>query len=162
MNYHNIETGSSVNGEGVRTVLWVAGCSHRCKGCHNPETWDMYGGKPFDAEAEKELFDSMEPFVSGITLSGGDPLFRFNREAIFQLITDFKHKFPDRTIWLYTGYEWEDILEMKNFPFLDVDVVVCGPFIEGLKDPSYHWAGSINQRVIKCPESYSNNRVINY
>ena len=83
MNYHNITTDDMLNGDGLRTVLWVAGCSHHCKGCHNPITWDENGGLPFDEAAEKELFEKLsKPYISGITFSGGDPLFEGNRAEV--------------------------------------------------------------------------------
>ena len=152
MNFHYIEIGSTVNGDGVRTVLWVSGCNHRCKGCQNPETWDENSGIPFTDEYKYKLFASVyDEFVSGITLSGGDPLYPNNRKDVFSLIREFKHYFPNKTVWLYTGYEWEDILNMEDFPFNDVDIVVCGKFDIDKKDPNYHWAGSTNQRVINVP-----------
>ena len=105
-----------LNGDGLRTVLWVAGCSHGCKGCHNPITWDICGGIPFDEAAKAELFEALEPdYVSGITFSGGDPLHMQNREEIGQLIEEVREKFPHKTIWVYTGYLWDDV---KDLPYV--------------------------------------------
>lgn len=149
MNFHKIEIGSTVNGEGVRTVLWVSGCNHRCKGCHNPQTWDEKSGNPFTEEDKEKLFKSVEDeFVSGITLSGGDPLYPSNRSVISDLVKEFKEKYPNKTIWLYTGYEIKELVNMNDFSFIDIDTVVCGKFDIDKKDSNYHWAGSTNQSLV--------------
>lgn len=147
MRYHNITKDDMLNGEGLRTVLWVAGCSHNCKGCHNPVTWDIRGGIPFDSAAKQELMEELKkPYISGLTLSGGDPLHPQNREEIGQLISEVAEAFPNKTIWLYTGYMWEAI---QHLPLMrKVDVVVDGEFVESLKHAKLHWKGSSNQRVI--------------
>jgi anaerobic ribonucleoside-triphosphate reductase activating protein len=136
-----------LNGDGLRVVLWVAGCNHYCKGCQNPETWDVAGGIPFDEEAEKELFDEMgKSYISGITFSGGDPLHPFNRSEVFRLIDRCVSEFPDKTIWLYTGYKWEEICHLEGIE--KIDVVAEGEFIQELNDNNLHWVGSSNQRVL--------------
>lgn len=147
MRYHNITKDDMLNGDGLRTVLWVAGCSHGCKGCHNPVTWDICGGLEFDEDAKKELFDELEkPYISGVTFSGGDPLHAGNREETGALIREIREKYPDKSIWVYTGFDWDEI---KDIPCItDADVVVDGKFIEELKDSALHWKGSSNQRVI--------------
>ena len=135
MRYHNITKDDMLNGDGLRVVLWVAGCSHCCKDCHNPATWDPDGGLPFDAAA-----------ISGITFSGGDPLHAANRPEIRNLAAQIKEKYPDKTIWLYTGDLWENVMQdalMKN-----IDVLVDGEFVAEKKDATLHWKGSANQRVI--------------
>ena len=105
MNYHNITTDDMLNGDGLRTVLWVAGCGHACPGCQNPVTWDACGGLPFDEAAKAELFEKLgKPHISGITFSGGDPLYPANREAVTALAAEVRARFPKKTIWLYTGY----------------------------------------------------------
>lgn len=147
MNYHNITKDDMLNGDGLRVVLWVSGCSHGCIGCHNRITWDPDGGLLFDDAAKEELFYELEKdYISGLTLSGGDPLFPGNRESIASLVKEVKEKYPDKTIWLYTGYTWEDI---STLPLLQyVDILVDGKFVESLKDAKLHWRGSSNQRVI--------------
>lgn len=147
MRYHNITKDDMLNGDGLRTVLWVSGCSHGCKGCHNPVTWEVCGGLVFDGAAKEELFAELEkPHISGVTLSGGDPLYMDNRAETGALIEEIRSRFPEKTIWVYTGFEWEDV---KDLPFMiDVDVLVDGRFVEELKDPALHWKGSANQRVI--------------
>ena len=147
MRYHNITKDDMLNGDGLRVVLWVSGCNHNCKECHNPITWDIRGGLPFDQAAKEELFEELEkPYISGVTLSGGDPLHPDNREDIGKLVDEICDKFPNKTIWLYTGYDWEDICQL---PFIrKVDVVVDGEFIVAKKDNRLHWKDSSNQRVI--------------
>ena len=146
MNYHNITKDDMLNGDGLRVVLWVAGCTHHCQGCQNPITWDVTGGIPFDEAAEKELFEALnKPHVEGITFSGGDPLHPFNREEVFRLIKKIKQELPNKTIWLYTGFLWEEIK---------------GKFVKELLDNKKHWVGSTNQRVVDVKASLENNKVV--
>lgn len=148
MNYHNITKDDMLNGEGLRVVLWVSGCGHACKGCHNPITWDPDGGLLFDEAAKEEIFTELDkPYISGLTLSGGDPLFPGNRSTIGALVKEVREKYPDKTIWLYTGYEWDQIKDLDFIPCLDV--VIDGKFVESLKDNKLHWRGSSNQRMIQ-------------
>ena len=135
------------NGDGLRVVLWLAGCAHHCKNCQNPITWDPEGGLPFDEAAKQELFAELDKdYISGITFSGGDPLYPAGREELYALIQEVKERYPHKTIWLYTGYLWEEI---RDLPLIScLDVVVDGPFVEELKDNNLPWKGSSNQRVI--------------
>lgn len=152
MNYHDITKEDMLNGEGLRVVLWVSGCDHHCKGCQNPITWDKNSGLLFDEKAEKELFDALnKSYIDGITFSGGDPLFPENRKEVFRLIKKCRKLYPEKTIWLYTGYLWEEIKDIEEIAL--VDVIAEGEFIENLKDNNIHWVGSTNQRVIKVKES---------
>jgi len=149
MNYHNITKDDMLNGDGLRVVLWVAGCEHHCKGCQNPCTWDKDGGIPFDDNAKKEIFDQLDQnYISGITFSGGDPLATFNRKEVIAFMKEIKEKYSDKTIWCYTGYTLEELLD-AYVPLTYVDVLVDGKFVEELRDVNYHWAGSTNQRVIR-------------
>lgn len=161
MRYHNITKDDMRNGSGLRTVLWVAGCSHQCHNCHNPITWDPDGGIPFGPEAEAELLEAVgRDYMSGITFSGGDPLHPANREETGRLCREIRELFPQKNIWLYTGYCWE-APEIQDLPWLSlVDVLVDGPFVEALKDPKLHWKGSSNQRVIDVPKSLAAGRAI--
>lgn len=163
MNYHNITKDDMLNGDGLRVVLWVSGCSHGCKGCHNQVTWDPADGLPFDEDAKQEIFEELKKsYISGITLSGGDPLFPGNRSTIGELITEIKNKFPEKTVWLYTGFTWEEVMEM-NLPFLPlIDILVDGRFVESLKDNKLHWKGSSNQRVIDVQASLKLHRIVLY
>lgn len=148
MNYHNITKDDMLNGEGLRVVLWVAGCEHHCKGCHNPITWDENGGLLFDKAAKQEIFEELKKdYVSGITFSGGDPLHIKNRTDITVLAKEIKEIFPSKTIWLYTGYTYEAVKDLEIISYLDV--LVDGKFVKELADVNYHWAGSTNQKIIR-------------
>lgn len=147
MRYHNITKEDMLNGDGLRVVLWTAGCAHHCKNCQNPITWDPEGGIPFDEAALQEIYDELEKdYISGITFSGGDPLYMDHREELLELVQAIRKRYPKKTIWLYTGYLWEEIRHLELIPYLDV--VVDGRFVEELKDNNLPWKGSSNQRVI--------------
>lgn len=152
MRYHNITKDDMRNGDGLRVVLWVAGCDHCCKECHNPVTWDPDGGLLFDEAARQEIFEQLDKdYISGITFSGGDPLYPGNRQDVRELAAEIKQKYPHKTIWLYTGASWEDI---KNYPVMQyVDVLVDGEFHVEECDVKLLWKGSKNQRVIDVPKT---------
>lgn len=170
MNYHDIETDSMLNGDGLRTVLWLAGCEHHCPGCQNPITWNPDGGKPFEKKEWLELYGYLnKDHISGLTLSGGDPLHENNVYNVYCLVVDVAHTYPNKTIWLYTGYTWEEIMDKSKTDTISimrraimdfVDVLVDGRYIEELNDIKYHWAGSTNQRVIKAKESMRAGKLI--
>ena len=165
MNYHNITIDDMKNGQGLRVVLWVAGCPHKCKGCHNPMTWDENNGLEFDLRARTEIYDALKkPHIAGITFSGGDPLHPANKETVFCLIKDIKRDFPNKDIWIYTGYTWEEIHANPNLPHIIkyADVLVDGRFEEKLADVNYHWAGSTNQRVIDIQKSLKKGEIVLY
>ena len=155
MKYQNIEKDSMLNGDGIRVVLWVSGCEHHCKGCQNPVAWDPNDGVEFDGKAVLEICAELEKdYVSGLTISGGDPLHPANRETVLDICKNVKRLFPDKTIWLYTGYTMLgyalDICQNMSESILKyIDVLVDGRFIEELKDVHYKWAGSTNQIVWK-------------
>ncbi|MCQ2754480.1 MAG: anaerobic ribonucleoside-triphosphate reductase activating protein [bacterium] len=159
MNYHNITKDDMLNGDGLRTVLWVAGCTHHCQNCQNPITWDVTGGLPFDKAAEDELFEALsKPHCSGITFSGGDPLHPFNREEVFRLIKRIRQELPQKTIWLYTGFLWEEIKDIPEIA--DIDVLCEGKFVQDLADTKIHWVGSSNQRVMDVKKSLETNSIV--
>lgn len=159
MRYHNITKDDMLNGDGLRVVLWVSGCTHKCKNCHNPVTWDIHGGLEFDQEAKKELFEALaKPYITGITLSGGDPLHPANCADVTALIQQIRETFPQKTIWMYTGFCWDEVNTLEAVQ--NVDVLVDGPYIEELRDPKLHWRGSSNQRVIHVKESLEKNEVV--
>ena len=152
MRYHNITKDDMLNGDGLRVVLWLAGCTHCCKECHNPITWDPDGGLPFDDAAKKEIFDQLDqPYISGITFSGGDPLHAANRLDVRALMKEIKKKYPKKSIWMYTGDTWEDVLHYPVMKY--VDVLVDGEFKIDLRDTKLLWKGSSNQRVIDVQAS---------
>ena len=159
MRYHNITKDDMLNGDGLRVVLWVAGCDRRCKNCHNPVTWDINGGLEFDDAAKEELFaEADKPYISGLTVSGGDPLHPRNRDDVGNLLREFRERFPHKTIWLYTGYEWHEI---KDLPFMSmVDVLVDGEYIDALKDVNLPWRGSSNQKVIDVKKSIETDKTV--
>ncbi|RRD92076.1 anaerobic ribonucleoside-triphosphate reductase activating protein [Clostridiales bacterium COT073_COT-073] len=152
MRYHNITKDDMNNGEGLRVVLWLAGCTHACPGCHNPVTWDIDGGLYFDQAAKAELWEVLaRDYIDGITLSGGDPLHPHNREELNQLLAEITEHFPEKSVWLYTGYRWEEI---KDLPLLQyVDILIDGRFEQDKFSPELPWVGSYNQRVIDVNES---------
>lgn len=159
MRYHNITTDDMLNGDGLRTVLWVSGCEHHCPECQNPITWDPECGLEFDEKAEKELFAALDkPYISGVTFSGGDPLYPGNRDCIIKLIKKIKRLFPGKNIWLYTGYKWEDICTLDGLEL--IDVLVDGRFEKDLKDVKLHWKGSSNQRVIDVKETLRQGEIV--
>lgn len=147
MRYHNITKDDMLNGDGLRVVLWVSGCNHHCKGCQNPITWDSDNGLIFDNDAINEIKTELDKsYVSGLTLSGGDPLHPQNIDTIRALVMLIHDLYPTKTIWLYTGYDWKYVSTLDFIKY--VDVVVDGEFIEELKDNNLHWKGSSNQNVI--------------
>ena len=152
MRYHNITHDDMLNGDGLRVVLWVAGCTHHCPQCQNPITWDIEGGIPFDEAAHEEIMqDLQKDYISGITFSGGDPLHPENRAEVARLIAEIRANYPQKTIWLYTGFVWDAI---KDLPFIkEIDVLVDGPFLMDKRDVKLHWRGSSNQRVINVKET---------
>lgn len=159
MNYHNITTDDMLNGDGLRTVLWVAGCNHHCEGCQNPETWNENGGILFDEDAKQELLDKVKPDpIDGITFSGGDPLFPGNRQTVTDLAKYIKQNMVNKTVWCYTGYTFEQV---KDLPIMKyIDVLVDGEFIKSLNDNTLHWKGSSNQRVINVPKTLAQDSII--
>lgn len=158
MKYHNITKEDMLNGDGIRVVLWVSGCEHHCKNCQNPITWNKDEGLPFDKEAEEELFEALnKPYIAGITFSGGDPLAPYNRDEVMRLSKKVRELCPDKTVWIYTGYLWEEIKDIKGIE--DVDVLADGEFVEELKDNNIPWVGSSNQRVINVKETLKSGTV---
>ena len=179
MNYHNITTADMMNGDGLRVVLWLSGCNHHCKNCQNPQTWDVNSGIEFDISAKKELFEELKKdYISGITFSGGDPLHENNIDEVLKLVNEIRLLLPEKTIWLYTGYEWEFIKEgfeeskkflqaswkdnlIKRYKIVSqCDVLVDGRYVDSLRDVTAKWKGSTNQRVIDIQESLKQNKVV--
>ena len=181
INYHNITHDDRNNGNGLRVVLWLSGCSHHCYNCQNPQTWNPDSGIPFDESAKQEIFNELsKDYISGITFSGGDPLYEYNLDEVLKLVKQIRISFPDKTIWLYTGYDF-DLLnskynEYKYTPFAanadewltrweiisNVNVLVDGEYIDEQRDLTKKWAGSSNQRVIDVQQSLTQNKVLLY
>ncbi len=161
MRYHEITHDDMLNGEGLRAVLFVSGCAHACRGCQNPLTWDPEAGLVFDDLAKEELFSILKrDYISGLTLSGGDPLYPDNRADVCALLSEVKEAFPEKSIWLYTGYSAEELLDWEGLPW--VDVLVDGKYEEALADPALPWRGSTNQRLVDVKKSLSGGEIIEY
>ena len=147
MNYATIKPVDIANGEGVRVSLFVSGCTHHCKGCFNQVAWDFDYGQPFTSEVERDIINLCDRhYIRGLSLLGGEPLDPNNIETLFALCRNFKQIFPDKTIWCYTGYKWEDVkhLEIMNY----IDILVDGQFVQELRDLRLRFRGSSNQRII--------------
>lgn len=162
MNYGEIKKCDIANGEGVRVSLFVSGCSHHCKGCFNPETWNFAYGEPFTEETGEVLLRYLEPeYISGLTLLGGEPFEVENQKALTPFLREVRRRYPGKDIWCYTGYTLErDLLsegsvrcECTDELLGMIDVLVDGEFIEEEKDISLVFRGSANQRVIALPET---------
>ena len=159
MRYHNITKDDMLNGDGLRVVLWEAGCSHGCKDCQNPITCDPQGGLPFTEEEKKEIFQELDKaYISGITFSGGDPLHPANIREVTALAREIRQRYPEKTIWLYTGYLWKEIVDLEIVNYLDV--VVDGKFISAQKDITLPWRGSSNQKVIDVPSTLKEGKIV--
>lgn len=159
MRFHNITKDDMLNGDGLRVVLWVAGCSHHCRECQNPITWDPNGGIPFEEENLQEIFHELDQdYVDGITFSGGDPLHEANRDDVEALAKLIREKYPQKTIWLYTGYVWEEIHDWSIMEY--IDVLVDGRFELAQKDVNLQWKGSANQRVIDVQDTLKMGKVV--
>lgn len=148
----NITSPDVNNGTGFRVTMWVAGCSHHCKGCHNPETWNYNQGKTL-REVRKDLYTALDKsYIKGLTLSGGDPLAQSKKNLIelYLLLRCIKKKFPEKDIWIYSGYTYEEILQdkFKKLVLSQCDVLVDGPYKYALRDTSLAFRGSSNQRII--------------
>ena len=158
MNFAKIKTTDIANGEGVRVSLFVSGCPHRCKGCFNMELWDYNAGKDMTTGHLCTIIDlCSKPYISGLSLLGGEPLAPENVFTVMNIANIFKQYFPNKTIWCYTGYKWEDV---KRFPIMKyIDVLVDGQFVEELKDPRLKFRGSSNQRIIDVKKSLESGNV---
>lgn len=178
MYYHNITHDDMLNGSGLRVVLWCSGCEHHCNNCQNPQTWDFGSGIPFDENAKEEIFSEIKKdYISGITFSGGDPLAANNLETVLSLIKEIRLSFPNKNIWIYTGYTFEEIqllpkgLDQESMRFNkynkmrqnileNCDVLVDGRYIDELRDITLKWRGSSNQRVIDVKRSLKQGKII--
>lgn len=165
MNYGKILRADISNGPGFRCSLWVSGCSRKCPGCFNPEAQDPEFGKPFDKEAKGKIFKELaDANCDGLSLLGGEPLSKCsdNRRQIIRLCKECKEKFPDKDIWLWSGYLFEEIASdpyMKDI-LNHVDVIIDGPFVEEQKDLSCPWRGSRNQRVIDVKKTLERKSIV--
>lgn len=176
MNYHNITYPDQNNGDGLRIVLWVAGCEHHCTNCQNQQTWSPQSGIPFDKNAMNEILNELKKdYISGITFSGGDPLHPENVQNVLKIVDEIRVSYPTKNIWLYTGYTWEQImhpvitdinseqlkmLQMRKELVSKCDVLIDGRYVDELRDVSLHWRGSSNQRVINVQETLKQDQIV--
>ena len=169
MNYATIKSRAIANGPGVRVSLFVSGCTHRCPGCFNAEAWDFDYGQPFDQTVNDRILDDLSPsFVKGLTLLGGEPFEPQNQGPIVELLRQVKAKYPDKSIWAFSGYLFDgDILsgrlgdpEVTREYLSYLDVLVDGPFVQARKNLSLRFRGSDNQRLIDVPASLKSGTVV--
>ena len=176
MNYHNITYPDQNNGDGLRIVLWVAGCEHHCVNCQNQQTWSPQSGIPFDKNAMNEILNELKKdYISGITFSGGDPLHLKNVQNVLKIVDEIRVSYPTKNIWLYTGYTWEQImhpvitdinseqlkmLQMRKELVSKCNVLIDGRYVDELRDISLHWRGSSNQRVINVQETLKQKQIV--
>lgn len=158
MNYAKIKPVDVANGEGVRVSVFVSGCRHHCKGCFNSELWDYEAGEEFTGDTFIQILQACSPaHIRGLSLLGGEPLDPNNMKQLLLLCRKFKQLYPHKTIWCYTGYEWERIAHLDILKY--VDIVVDGKFVQELKDPRLRFRGSSNQRIIDVKKSLESGRV---
>ena len=171
MNYADIKQYDVANGPGVRVSIFVSGCTHYCKGCFNKETWDFNFGQPFTEETIRTILKYMEPsYVKGLTVLGGEPMEPQNQPAVAELLKRVKEAYPEKSVWLFSGYDFEkDILDrmLEELPSTGeilscLEVLVDGEFVEELKNLSLRFKGSSNQRTILVQESLKSGRVVLY
>lgn len=174
MNWAEIKTNDIANGEGVRTSLFVSGCRHHCKNCFNDIAWDFGYGELFTEETMEKIFDSIDhPWINGVTLLGGEPFEPENQRVLVPFLVMLREKFPDKTVWCYTGFTIEQILgksvpksraatDVSNEMLSLIDVLVDGPYVESLHDISLKFRGSSNQRVIDMKKSIDSNKIVLY
>lgn len=157
MNYCEIKKCDIANGIGVRTTLFVSGCTHHCKGCFQPETWDFNYGKPFTKETEDEILESLKPdYIKGLTLLGGEPFEPENQRVLVGFLKRVKENYPEKSVWCYTGYLYDDELlspsrarcEVTDEMLSQIDILVDGEFVQEKKNIRLQFRGSENQRII--------------
>ncbi|HQE69922.1 MAG TPA: anaerobic ribonucleoside-triphosphate reductase activating protein [Atopobiaceae bacterium] len=162
MNYAEIKYCDIANGTGVRTTLFVSGCRHRCRNCFNEAAWSFDAGKPFSAEVEDELIESLRPaYITGLSVLGGEPMEPENQRALVAFLERIHAEFPTKSIWMYTGFTWEELHEPSNRSCTEattriletLDVLVDGRFVQELYDISLRFRGSSNQRLIDVPKT---------
>jgi len=164
MNYATIKTHDIANGPGVRVSLFVSGCTHRCKDCFNQEAWDFDYGEVFDQTVMDRILDLLAPgYIKGITYLGGEPLDPRNQAGLLDLSRQIKAKYPEKSIWCFTGYIWGKLPQVEGVTeelISLLDVLVDGPFVAAQKNLSLRFRGSENQRLIDVPETLHTGEVV--
>lgn len=165
MNYADIKYFDVINGRGVRVSIFVSGCSHHCEHCFNHKTWNPNYGSAFTEEVESQIFEyitKLNKTIKGISILGGDPTYKTNVKPLIGFVSRFKDRFPEKDIWIWSGFTWEEILKDENTLSLisKCDVLVDGKFDNSLKDLNLKFRGSSNQRVIDVKSSLNTGEVI--
>ena len=169
MNYGEIKNCDIANGLGVRVSLFVSGCTHRCKGCFNAQTWDFSFGSPYTRAVEDRIISMLSPdYINGLSLLGGEPMEPDNQRALLPLLRRVRETYPDKDIWCYSGYTFEDDLlsesrarcEVTDELLSYIDVLVDGEFVEEKKNISLSFRGSENQRIINVPKSLETGKTV--
>lgn len=164
MNYATIKTHDIANGPGVRVSLFVSGCTHHCKDCFNEEAWDFDYGEAFDETVMEDILHLLAPdYIRGITYLGGEPLDPRNQQGLLELTWRIREQYPNKTIWCFTGYVWENIPRISGITedlLSQLDVLVDGPFIAEQKNLRLRFRGSENQRLIDVPKTLSHGDVV--
>ena len=159
MNYSVIRPLDIANGPGIRVSIFVSGCRNRCVGCFNPETWSFTYGQPFTSETMSELLWALkDPNISGLSILGGDPFEAENCETVYHICKKVKERFPEKDIWVWTGYSLDDVWEEPLLKY--IDVLVDGKFEQDKKDLRLKWRGSSNQRVIDIRKTFETGKVV--
>lgn len=160
MRYHLIRKMDISNGPGVRVSIFLQGCAFKCKNCFNPETHDFKGGLEFNESVLERLLSLANySHISGLSILGGEPLHPKNRETTALIARAFKERYPDKTVWVWTGFPYEDL---KDVDFSNIDVLVDGRYVDELHDPTLMYKGSSNQRVIDIPKTLKKGCVVLY
>ena len=165
MKYAKIKKTDVANGPGVRVSIFVSGCHHHCEGCFNSEAWDFNYGNDFTEDTIKEIIEAMNhDYITGLSLLGGEPFELINQKGLLPLLKKVKEVYPEKTIWAYSGFLYDELKEM-DYPETKeilslIDVLVDGKFVESLKDPNLYFRGSSNQRVIDMKKTLKNNKIV--
>ncbi|MCH5211273.1 MAG: anaerobic ribonucleoside-triphosphate reductase activating protein [Oscillospiraceae bacterium] len=161
MNYSAIKKNDIANGPGVRVSLFVSGCRRHCKNCFNPETWNFYNGNPFDKNVMDELMRALDrEYIAGFTILGGEPFEEENKGTVYHIIRTIRGKFPDKSIWCYSGFTFEELKETSINILEMLDVLVDGPFVEEKKNLRLRFRGSENQRLIDMKKTLATGSVV--
>ena len=165
MKYAKIKKTDVANGPGVRVSIFVSGCHHHCEGCFNSEAWDFNYGNDFTEDTIQEIIEAMNhDYITGLSLLGGEPFELVNQKGLLPLLKKVKEVYPEKTIWAYSGYLYDELKEM-DYPETKeilslIDVLVDGKFVESLKDPNLYFRGSSNQRVIDMKKTLKSKKIV--
>ena len=154
MNYASIKHHDVANGPGIRVSLFVSGCTHHCKGCFNAEAWSFTYGDPFTQQTVEEILQALKPeYIQGLSLLGGEPFEPENQPAVLDLVRQVRAAYPEKNIWAYSGYTFEQLQTLAPELLAQITVLVDGPFVESQKDLRLAFRGSANQRILDVPAS---------